>query len=323
MHPISSVSRRAFLAGSAAVSVSSFLPAYTLAKAPMLGLAESPYHRYKIGAFEITAVNDGFWSAGEPFKIFGVDQPAEAVSKLAEANHLPGQQLQVGFTPVIVNTGTELVLFDAGNGQVGSPNAGRLPERLKTAGYAPDQIDLVIITHCHPDHIGGLMSNGAPLFPNARYVIGETEYAFWSAPERLSGPTESVAKLVQSNVTPLKDKMTFVKDGAEPASGIRAFETFGHTPGHMAWHIENGGQRLFLGGDFCNHYVLSLKKPEWHVIFDTDKEQAAKTRFKVLDMLANDRLAFTSYHMPFPSIGYVEKSSDGYVYVPAAYEFSL
>ena len=134
-------------------------------------------------------------------------------------------------------------------------------------------------------------------------MIGETEYQFWSAPERLSGPTEGPAKLVASNVTPLKDKMSFIKDGAEVAGGIRAMAAFGHTPGHMAFHIESGGKRLLLGADFCNHYVLSLQRPDWEVRFDADKAKAAETRKKLLDMLAADRIPFTSYHMPFPARG--------------------
>lgn len=199
-----------------------------------------------------------------------------------------------------------------------------MAERLQAAGYTLDQIDIVIITHCHPDHIGGLMENGAPLFPNARYIIGEVEYAFWSAPERLSGPTEAAAKLTQANVVPLKERMIFAKDGHEAASGIRAVEAFGHTPGHLAWHIESGGERLPLGADFCNHFVLSLARPDWHVAFDADKQQAAQTRKRLLDMIATDKIPFTSYHMPFPAVGFVEKSADGaYRYVPATYQFTL
>ena len=168
------------------------------------------------------------------------------------------------------------------------------------------------------------MDNGAPLAPKARYVIGEAEYAFWSSPDRANGPTANAAKIVQANVVPLKDKMTFVKNEGEVVSGIRAIEAFGHTPGHMAWHVESQGKRLLIGADFCNHYVLSLRYPKWHVSFDADKDQAVATRLKLLDMLSVDRVPFTSYHMPFPAVGFVEKGADGgYRFVPASYQLML
>jgi len=258
-------------------------------------------HRYKLGGFEVTAVLDGSWTVEKPETIFGVNQKTEDVAALLQANFLPAGKMAIVFTPLVVNTGKELILFDTGRG---GANGGQLAALLGTAGFSPEAIDIVVISHCHPDHIGGTMADGKPICPNARYVIGETEYGFWSAPERLSGATEGVAKLVQANVVPLRDKMTFVKNEAEIAGGIRAIEAFGHTPGHLAFHLESEGARLLIGADFCNHFVLSMQRPDWHVKFDADKEGAAATRKKLLDMLAADRITFTGYHMPFPSVGY-------------------
>jgi glyoxylase-like metal-dependent hydrolase (beta-lactamase superfamily II) len=245
------------------------------------------------------------------------------LSKLTrKANFLPADRLQISFTPVIVNTGSELVLFDTGNGDARMPAAGHLIHHtLKAAGYSPDQVDKVVITHYHPDHIGGLMMGGKPTFPNATYVAAGNEHDFWSAEERMSGGTERVAKLVASNITPMKDKFTFVKDGDEVAPGIRAMAANGHTPGHTAYHIESAGQRILVAGDFANQPYLSIAKPEWHVKFDMDKDAAVATRKKVLDMLAADRIPFTSYHMPFPAVGYIDKRADGsYHYVPVSYQ---
>ncbi|MGE0237991.1 MAG: MBL fold metallo-hydrolase [Parvibaculaceae bacterium] len=317
--------RRAMLAGVSALAVSPLaIPAVTKAAAPLTGSVGAPYMRYKVGAFEITAFNDGTRPADNPEKIFGVNQKPEDVAAAAEANLLPKDRLLNGFTPVLVNTGKELVLFDSGNGARGQPATGHLAERMKAAGVAPEQIDVVVITHCHPDHIGGLMTEGTPLAPKARYVIGEAEYQFWSSPDRANGPTANAAKIVQANVVPLKDKMSFVKNEGEVVSGIRAIEAFGHTPGHMAWHVESDGKRLLIGADFCNHYVLSLRYPKWHVSFDADKDQAVATRLKLLDMLSAERIAFTSYHMPFPAVGFVEKGADGgYRFVPASYQLML
>ncbi len=215
------------------------------------------------------------------------------------------------------------MLFDCGNGAPRRPHAGKLADAIKAAGFGVEQIDVVAITHFHPDHVGGLMEDAKPTFPNARYLFGETEYTFWSAPERLSGPTEAAAKLTQSNVVPLKDKATFLKGDGEVAPGIRAVMAHGHTPGHMGYHIESEGKRLLLWADACNHFVLSLQKPEWHVRFDMDKDKAVETRKRLLDMVATDKIPFTGYHMPFPAIGFVEKQNSDYRYVPATYQLTL
>ena len=315
-------SRRHVLMGTAATTAAALLPGTAArAQTAQLGVAPANSHRYKVGGYEVTAILDFTRPAEKPETIFGTNQKPEDVAALLDANFLPTTVTMNMFTPVVVNTGKELVLFDTG---LGAAAGGQLPQRLAAAGIAPDQIDVVVITHCHPDHIGGVAADGKPTFPNARYVIGETEYGFWSAPERLSGPTENAAKLVAANVTPLREKMTFIKDQDEVAAGIRAVAAPGHTPGHTAFHIESEGKRLLLGADFCNHYVLSLQRPDWEVRFDADKAAAAATRKKLLDMIATDRIPFTSYHMPFPAVGYVEKTSDGgYRYVPATYQLTL
>ena len=320
-----SLSRRQVLAGSVAVVATGFALKPASAAAPLAGGAALPgFVRYKVGDFEITALNDGTRTADNPEKIFGINQKPEDVAAAAEANFLPADKLVNGFTPVIVNTGKELVLFDSGNGARGRPAAGNLSSQIVAAGFTPEQIDVVVITHCHGDHIGGLLEEDKPLAPNARYVIGRTEYDFWSSPDRLSGPTENAAKLVQANVVPFKDKMTFLENEGEVVSGIRGLDAFGHTPGHCAWSVESAGKRIIIGADFCNHYALSLRYPDWHVSFDMDKEMGVATRKRMLDMLSTDRLPFTSYHMPFPAVGFVEKGADGgYRFVPATYQMLL
>jgi glyoxylase-like metal-dependent hydrolase (beta-lactamase superfamily II) len=293
------------------------------AAAPMMGASLPEVYRFKHGDFEITTVSDGAIQLDGPHPIFGNDQTPEDVQAYAQENFLSPSRMEISFTPVIVNTGNELVVFDSGNGAGRRPNAGKLASMLSAAGYSPDQIDVVVLTHFHPDHIGGLMEDGKSLFPNARYVIPEDEYAFWTAPDRMGSPGEGVAKLTAANVVPHAEKATFVKDGGDVVSGIRAVGAPGHTPGHTAYMIESGGKPFLLWGDVTNHYVLSLQKPDWHVVFDVDKDQAAKTRKTVLDMVATDKIPATGYHMPFPAVGYVEKSGNGYRWVPASYQLRL
>ncbi len=295
----------------------------TAAAAPLHGPSVPTYHRVRLGAFEVTTLFDGAVVLDGPHPIFGQNVAVEELQALAEENFLPPTRFEIGFTPVVVNTGVEVVLFDAGNGAGRRPTAGRLAGLLEIAGFSADQIDVVVLTHFHPDHIGGLMENGAPLFANARYVATAAEFDFWSDDDRLSGPTERVARLTRTNVVPVADRMSFVEPGASLVSGITAIAAFGHTPGHTVYHLESEGQRLMITADTSNHYVVSLQRPDWHVRFDMDKETAATARKEVFGMIAADRIPFTGYHMPFPSIGYVEPHGPGFRFVPASYQFNV
>lgn len=289
----------------------------------MLGASRPTHFRFKLGEFEVTTILDGAIQVPTVNKIFGQDQKEEDVKALMASNHLPGDKMEIGFTPVVVNTGKEVVLFDSGNGAARRPKAGNLLVALRQAGYAPEAIDVVALTHFHPDHIGGLMEDGKPAFPNARYVAGETEYNFWTKPGMDEGPLARVGKLAYSNVKPLAEKMTFVKPEQDASPGITAVNMFGHTPGHTGYHIESGKSRLLLMADACNHYVASMQRPDWHVKFDMDKEAAGATRKKILDMVAADKIALAGYHMPFPAVGYVDRRDVGYHWVPVTYQFNL
>ncbi|MGF1475727.1 MAG: MBL fold metallo-hydrolase [Geminicoccaceae bacterium] len=288
------------------------------------GAVASPnIRRFPLGAFEVTTIYDGQIALEDPHTIFGTDQEPATVAQIAEQNFLPADKLVIGFTPIIVNTGEQVILFDAGNGARRRPDAGKLVSQLANAGFSADQIDTVVITHMHPDHIGGLMEEGSPTFPNAAYVTGQVEYDFWSSEDRLSGPTEGTATLVQSNVVPLADKMSFIDDGKDVVTGVTAIGAGGHTPGHMAYHIESEGERLLLWGDAANHYVFSIQHPDWHVRFDMDKDAAAATRRNLFDMAAGERIPVTGYHMPFPAVGFIEGTADGHRWVPMTYQLDL
>lgn len=282
------------------------------------------FSKFRLGEFEVTTVLDGGRPSDGPHPTFGENQEAVAVAELMEANFLPSDKFVNGFAPVVIDTGSEKILFDTGLGEGGRANGlGQLRERMQAAGHQPDDIDIVVLTHFHGDHIGGLMEGGAPAFANAHYVAGQAEYDFWTAPERAEGQTANAAKAVEANVVPLAENMTFLADGDEVVSGISAVAAFGHTPGHLAFAVESGGRRLMLTADTSNHYVASLMRPDWHVRFDMDKDMAVETRKRIFDQIATDRIPFIGYHMPFPAVGFVEKIDLGYRYVPATYQFDL
>ncbi|MFZ1812857.1 MAG: MBL fold metallo-hydrolase [Rhizobiaceae bacterium] len=315
---------KSVLVAAGALSAPQLMVRPAQAKAPMLGAAKPDFYRFRLGEFEITTLRDGSRAGDGPHPTFGANQSAEDVAALLRANRLPEKQFVNGFTPTLINTGNELVLFDTGLGAGARANGmGNTRTILANAGYTPDQVDVVVISHMHPDHIGGLMEDGAAAYPNARYVFGEDEYNFWAAPERMSGGTERVAKMVDGLVKPLAEKASFAKDGGGIVSGITAMSAGGHTPGHMIFMVESAGRSLVLTADTANHFVVSLQRPDWEVAFDGDKAAAAATRKKVFDMIATDGLPFVGYHMPWPSVGFVEKMDVGYRYIPNSYQMDL
>lgn len=306
MSPI--LSRRNLLAGAAALPVVAASAQGARAAADMLGPTMTRAHRFRLGAFEVTALLAGTRTVGDVQTIFGLNASPEEFAAVSAANLIPADRAQFFFTPTVVNTGSELVLFDTGLDPEGIAGA------LQAAGYAPEQVDTVVITHMHGDDIGGLGAGGAT-FPNARFLTGSAEFDHWE----MSGD-----ETFEANVRPLAEKMTFLDDGGTVSSGITAMAAFGHTPGHMTFMIESEGARLLLAADTANHYVWSLGYPDWEVRFDNDKALAAETRKKVFGMLAADRIPFLGYHMPFPAVGFVEaRGEGGFRYIPESYQLML
>ena len=317
----SRISRRQIIAATGAMGLTAVTPSLVQAAAPLLGPSQAVFRRISLGDFEITTIFDGASQFDQPFPFFGGNASEEEVHALAAANLLPTDSITVGFTPTLVNTGRELVLFDTGYGAATGPDTGKLRERLQAAGFSPEQVDVVVITHFHPDHIGGTIEDGSPVFSNARYVTTAQEYDFWTNSDLASNDGLSgIHQLANAQMVPVVEKMTFVNDGEDVVSGITAVAAFGHTPGHTVYHIESNGQRLMITSDTANHYVLALQRPDWHFSFDVDKDAAAASRKKVFGMIAADKIPFIGYHMPFPSIGFVEKMGQGFRYMPLSYQ---
>ena len=189
--------------------------------------------------------------------------------------------------------------------------------------YAPEDVDIVVFTHGHPDHINGVVAGDELAFPKARYVFGRAEFDFWRKGDNIPEPRKPHREEFVRLCVPLADRAAFIEPGDAVVSGIEAVEAYGHSAGHMAYHVESEGQRLLLWADTFNHYVASLQKPDWHVAVDDDKERAVATRKRILDMVVTERLWVVGYHMPFPSLGFVERAGDGGRWLPATYQFNL
>lgn len=291
--------RRQSLTAAAALPLATALPAR--AEAPMLGPAASDIRRFTLGDFEVTTLLSASVRRDDVRGIFGTNVDDDIFNAVSARNVLDPGAGTFFFTPTIVNTGAELVLFDTGL----SPEA--ITGALARAGYTPEQVDTVVLTHMHGDHIGGMATDGTPTFPNAGYVTASAEYDFWAGAE--NGGFEA-------NVRPFAERFRFIEDGEDVVTGLTAMAAHGHTPGHTVYHIESNGQRVLLFADLANHPVWSLANPDWHVRFDNDAEAAAISRRRVLDMIAADRIPAIGYHMPFPAIGYVAAEGDGFRWFP-------
>ncbi|KQT77894.1 MBL fold metallo-hydrolase [Methylobacterium sp. Leaf466] len=287
----------------------------------------SGLYRFTLGAFTVTAILDAAAMIDGPWPIVGEDRPRTEVEALMRENRLPPDRFKPGFTPILVDTGRERVLFDTGNGEVGfvkRPAGGRLAERLRAAGHDPGGIDHVVLTHCHTDHIGGLMEAGRPAFPNATIAVGAAELDFWTKDARLGSAPEgnehTSALVVRSHLVPQVARIRTIRPGEEVVPGIAAVAAPGHTPGHLAYHVESAGRRMLIWGDCAHHEVTSLARPDWHALFDMDKAMGAATRRDLYGMAAADEILVAGYHTAFPSLGYVVAMGTGYRWIPVSYQ---
>lgn len=297
----------------------------------MKGPLRPTLYRYKLGGFEMmnvldsVAVRDGLGS------VHAGGAAAGAVDQLAKMNNIDPDKFEHPFVPAIVNTGKQLVLFDAGNGTLARDNEalrGRVPDgqllkRLGEAGYKPEDVDIVALTHCHPDHIGGLMSAGKIVFPNARYVVAAAEFDYWKKGESISDTRKPTKMQFDKLMAPLADKTTFIKPGDQVVPGITAVDAAGHSAGLTAYRIESEGKNLLLWADTCLHYVCGVQHPEWTIGFDDNQQKAVETRKRILAMVAAEKMMVVGFHMPFPSIGWVISTPMGYRWVAASYQMNL
>jgi glyoxylase-like metal-dependent hydrolase (beta-lactamase superfamily II) len=319
------VTRRALIAGSAMTALAAGADVAEAA-APPAGREAPGIYRYRIGTFELTALYDGIWYRPITEKFIRNAPFAEVETALADA-FMPADKLATPFTTLIVNTGKKLVLIDTGTGGQIAPSAGVLRANLLAAGIDPHAIDLIVISHFHPDHINGIKDKDNNLiFPNAEITLPAAEWKFWTDEANLNAATADL-KLVFRNqhriFADIAKNVSRFEPGKEVAPGIATLAAPGHTPGHTVVVVHSGDQSLLVLGDTAQHPAVFARHPDWQAAFDIDGDAAVATRKRLFDRAAADRMLVTGYHFPFPACGHLIKTASGYEHVPVEWQPDL
>lgn len=315
-----SLTRLAFALAAATI----LLPAApALAEAPAVRTQVPGFYRLAVGEVEVTALYDGFIDLDT--KILSNASPAE-VQRLLTRMFLGGQKVQTAVNAFLVNAGGKLILVDTGAAKAFGPTLGFIGDNLKAAGYSPEQVDVVLLTHLHADHAAGLLgADGKPLFPNAEVRVAQADNDFWLSEEIAAKALDGFKpffKLAREAAAPYQaaGRWKPFSGEVELAPGIKAVDAHGHTPGHTAYMIESKGQRLLIVGDAVHSHAVQFARPEVAIEFDSDKKQAVAARKRLFARAAKEKLALAGMHLPFPGLGHVRADGKGYAWVPV--EFS-
>ncbi|HVJ40475.1 MAG TPA: MBL fold metallo-hydrolase [Dongiaceae bacterium] len=289
--------RAAFLAASLLALGVALAP---LATASLARAAEQqPEARaFKLGAFNLVALHDAQFTPPNDGKIFGVGVGPAAVTQVLQAAGAPTDHITLSVDALLVKTGQQVVLIDTGVG-------GALQGSLKLAKVKPESVTDILITHAHPDHVGGLVKNGALAFPNAKIHMTAAEWPWLQSQEKMADMVKVISPQVE----------TF-EPGAEVVPGITSVEIKGHTPGHTGYEIVSGNNRLLDFGDTAHSSIVSLAKPTWHISFDTDQDVGEESRVEMLTKLAKSQETIFAPHFPFPGVGKIEPQADHFVWKP-------
>ena len=245
--------------------------------------------------------------------------PKDELTRILEKYGQPMDQLTPPCNVTLMRSGDRTILFDVGSGPDFSPNTGILLESLDALGVQPDDVTDIVFTHAHPDHLWGLLDDfGDPLFAEASYMIGKTEWDYWMNPatvDTIDGSRTAFAVGAQRRLALIEDNITFFKDGEEVLPGVAARQSFGHTPGHMAFQVTAGTESVMIVGDSIGNHHVAFEQPNWPSGSDQDQNQAAKTRVQLLDQLAHSKMQIIGYHLKGNGLGRVEKSGSGYQFV--------
>ena len=291
------------------------------AEAPMVKTAAPGFYRMMIGDFEVTALSDG--TVVLPVdKLLTNTTPGKVDAALCKS--FLKAPVETSVNGYLVNTGDKLVLVDTGAAGLFGPTLGNLVANLRAAGYQPEQVDAVVITHMHPDHVGGLMAGDQLAFPNATVHADQHDADYWLDPARMDKAPADAKGFFQGAMASLNPyvaagKFKPFKGDTLLVPGIKAQASAGHTPGHSTFAVESKGQKLVLWGDLMHVAAVQFAQPNVTIAFDTDSKAAAAQRLRAFADAAKSGYWVAGAHLSFPGVGHIRREGKGYVFVPANY----
>ncbi len=292
------------------------------AEAPQQKTQVPGYYRLMLGNFEVTALYDGAIDLDE--KLLKNIQKRD-IQRLLARQFLQGPKVQTAVNAYLINTGSKLVLVDAGAAKLFGPGLGNIVDNLKAAGYTPEQVDVVLITHLHGDHVNGLVTpEGKSVFANAEVWSTKADNDFWLS-ETIAAQApkdfQPFFKMSRDAAAPYlgNGKWKTFDGDRELLPGVRSVDTHGHTPGHVSYRFTSGDRSVLILGDLVHNHAVQFARPEVAFEYDADPKQAVVARKKVFFQAAKDRQMVAGMHLPFPGIGHVRKEQKGYAWVPGEF----
>ncbi|QQX89643.1 MBL fold metallo-hydrolase (plasmid) [Cupriavidus necator] len=291
------------------------------AEARVVGGQAPGFYRIMVGEFEVTALSDGTNPMPATRLLNG--DPGKVATLLRE-NFL-GERVETSHNSYLINTGKKLVLIDAGAGALLGPQTGDLLHNLRAAGYRPEQVDEVYVTHLHPDHVGGLVTDGKRTFSNAIVRLDKREMEFWLSEAKMHAAPEATKRFFEGAMVSLRPYVAAQKmkpfNGSVPLiPGITSQSLYGHTPGHTGFSIESNGEKLLLWGDVIHVAAVQFEDPAVTIAYDVDAGSARGERRRMLADAAQQGYLIGGAHVPFPGIGHVRTDGDGrFTFLPVIY----